>query len=332
MFPQRLDSPLAYDIAKAMMRRLQPPLPAVPRRVGARQAPLRDRRLARPAARAARAHRVLRPARERGRGAAREGVQGRRAADGRLAPGQAALHRPAGRPPPARAGRDLLQLGDHQDPAPHATSRTTSSSCGRPSAPSTSRPRDARRPTAPTTPTRETLADTVERMLDDFALQGALRRPAARRRAAWRRPSAGAFTRSSCAPTSRSRCCRACSSATRAPTWSARSSTASSSCRSRCRSCTTATASFYIDAALFGEDDLQMLFSFARAYFMVDMEVPSAYVQFLRSLMPRKPRAEIYNALGPGQAGQDAVLPRLPLPPATTRATGSASRPASRAW
>src|SRR5690606_1261192 len=28
-----------------------------------------------------------------------------------------------------------------------------------------------------------------------------------------------------------------------------------------------------IDAALFGEDDLQMLFSFARAYFMVDMEI-----------------------------------------------------------
>ena len=41
-------------------------------------------------------------------------------------------------------------------------------------------------------------------------------------------------------------------------------------------------------------------FRFARAYFMVDMEMPSAYVQFLRSLMPRKPRSEIYNALGPG--------------------------------
>ncbi len=53
-----------------------------------------------------------------------------------------------------------------------------------------------------------------------------------------------------------------------------------------------------IDAALFNEDDLLMLFSFARAYFMVGMEVPSAYVQFLRSLMPRKPRAELYNALG----------------------------------
>ncbi|HEY1393593.1 MAG TPA: bifunctional isocitrate dehydrogenase kinase/phosphatase, partial [Methylibium sp.] len=62
---------------------------------------------------------------------------------------------------------------------------------------------------------------------------------------------------------------------------------------------------FYIDAALFGEDDLQMLFSFARAYFMVDMEIPAAYVQFLRSLMPRKPRSEIYSALGLQKQGKN---------------------------
>ena len=59
-----------------------------------------------------------------------------------------------------------------------------------------------------------------------------------------------------------------------------------------------------IDAALFGEDDLLVLFSFARAYFMVDMGIPSAYVQFLRSLMPRMPRAEIYNALGLAKQGK----------------------------
>jgi len=60
-----------------------------------------------------------------------------------------------------------------------------------------------------------------------------------------------------------------------------------------------------IDGALFGEDDLLMLFSFARAYFMVDMEVPSATVQFLRSLMPRKPRAELYNAIGLQKHGKN---------------------------
>ncbi len=60
-----------------------------------------------------------------------------------------------------------------------------------------------------------------------------------------------------------------------------------------------------IDAALFSEDDLLMLFSFARAYFMVDMEIPSAYVQFLRSLMPRKPRNELYSALGLQKQGKN---------------------------
>lgn len=60
-----------------------------------------------------------------------------------------------------------------------------------------------------------------------------------------------------------------------------------------------------IDTALFGEDDLLMLFSFARAYFMVEMGVPSAYVQFLRSLMPRKPRSELYSALGLQKQGKN---------------------------
>ncbi|MDE2395327.1 MAG: bifunctional isocitrate dehydrogenase kinase/phosphatase, partial [Burkholderiales bacterium] len=60
-----------------------------------------------------------------------------------------------------------------------------------------------------------------------------------------------------------------------------------------------------IDAALFGEDSLLMIFSYARAYFLVEMEVPSAYVQFLRSLMPRKPRAELYNAIGLQKHGKN---------------------------
>jgi len=59
-----------------------------------------------------------------------------------------------------------------------------------------------------------------------------------------------------------------------------------------------------VDAVLMGEDDLLILFSFARAYFMVEMEIPSAYVQFLRGLMPRKPRAEFYNALGLAKQGK----------------------------
>jgi isocitrate dehydrogenase kinase/phosphatase len=60
----------------------------------------------------------------------------------------------------------------------------------------------------------------------------------------------------------------------------------------------------YLDALLMGESELLVLFSFARAYFFVDMEVPAAYVSFLRWLMPRKPRAELYMAVGLAKQGK----------------------------
>jgi isocitrate dehydrogenase kinase/phosphatase len=60
----------------------------------------------------------------------------------------------------------------------------------------------------------------------------------------------------------------------------------------------------YLDALLLDPDQLVLLFSFARAYFFVDMEVPAAYVSFLRNLMPRKPRAELYSAVGLQKQGK----------------------------
>ncbi len=60
----------------------------------------------------------------------------------------------------------------------------------------------------------------------------------------------------------------------------------------------------YLDALLVGESQLLVLFSFARAYFFVDMEVPAATVSFLRLLMPRKPRAEMYMAVGLAKQGK----------------------------
>jgi isocitrate dehydrogenase kinase/phosphatase len=59
-----------------------------------------------------------------------------------------------------------------------------------------------------------------------------------------------------------------------------------------------------IDALLHSTDDLSTLFSFTRAYFLVDMETPSAYVHFLQSLMPRKPQAELYTAIGLQKQGK----------------------------
>jgi isocitrate dehydrogenase kinase/phosphatase len=54
----------------------------------------------------------------------------------------------------------------------------------------------------------------------------------------------------------------------------------------------------YVDALLWGEDEISNVFSFSRAYYMVDAEVPAAVVEFLRTLMPRKGKAELYTAIG----------------------------------
>ena len=68
----------------------------------------------------------------------------------------------------------------------------------------------------------------------------------------------------------------------------------------------TPTGKLAIDTVLDTEDDMEMLFSYARAYFLVDMPVPSAYIQFLRSVMPSKPRAEIYSAVGLHKQGKNS--------------------------
>ncbi|MBN8441546.1 MAG: bifunctional isocitrate dehydrogenase kinase/phosphatase [Thauera sp.] len=60
----------------------------------------------------------------------------------------------------------------------------------------------------------------------------------------------------------------------------------------------------YIDTILLEPWRISVLFSLSRAYFMVDMEVPSGYVQFLRSIMPNKPRSELYTMLGLGKQGK----------------------------
>ena len=60
----------------------------------------------------------------------------------------------------------------------------------------------------------------------------------------------------------------------------------------------------YLDTLLTEQDQLIVLFSFAHAYFFVDMEVPAGYVSFLRQLMPKKPRAETYMSVGLHKQGK----------------------------
>lgn len=60
----------------------------------------------------------------------------------------------------------------------------------------------------------------------------------------------------------------------------------------------------YLDTVLFGTERIEALFNFSRAYFMVDMETPSACVRFLQTLMPTKPQSELYTMLGLHKQGK----------------------------
>jgi isocitrate dehydrogenase kinase/phosphatase len=59
-----------------------------------------------------------------------------------------------------------------------------------------------------------------------------------------------------------------------------------------------------LDALLMGEDDLAILFSFTRSYFRVEAARPYELVRFLKTLMPRKPLAELYTAIGYNKHGK----------------------------
>jgi isocitrate dehydrogenase kinase/phosphatase len=59
-----------------------------------------------------------------------------------------------------------------------------------------------------------------------------------------------------------------------------------------------------VDALLMSEDEVSIVFSFARSYFLVEMEAPRETVAFLKTIMPRKPVAELYNAVGCNKHGK----------------------------
>ncbi len=61
-----------------------------------------------------------------------------------------------------------------------------------------------------------------------------------------------------------------------------------------------------LDTVLSDTGLITTLFSFTRAYFMVDMEVPSAYVRNLRHMLPNKPRSENYTMLRLQKMGKSA--------------------------
>lgn len=60
----------------------------------------------------------------------------------------------------------------------------------------------------------------------------------------------------------------------------------------------------YIDALIHEANDIANMFSFARAYFMVDTQTPSAIVNFLLKMLPTKSKADIYTSIGLQKQGK----------------------------
>src|SRR5262249_16378251 len=60
----------------------------------------------------------------------------------------------------------------------------------------------------------------------------------------------------------------------------------------------------YVDALLMDSEHIALRFSANRAYFLVDMELPSAYVAFLRDLLPVRSEAELYTMVGLQKQGK----------------------------
>lgn len=73
-----------------------------------------------------------------------------------------------------------------------------------------------------------------------------------------------------------------------------------------------------VDAVLTTEDEVSIVFSFARAYFFVSHDRPRELVDYLRAIMPRKPIAELYTAIGYHRHGKTELYRSLLRHLATT--------------
>ncbi|MDP6376628.1 MAG: bifunctional isocitrate dehydrogenase kinase/phosphatase [Pseudomonadales bacterium] len=54
----------------------------------------------------------------------------------------------------------------------------------------------------------------------------------------------------------------------------------------------------YVDTLICDEDELSVVFSFTRAYFMVSTPHPHGLIEFLHQLLPNKKRSELYASIG----------------------------------
>ncbi len=61
---------------------------------------------------------------------------------------------------------------------------------------------------------------------------------------------------------------------------------------------TTSDGRLYVDTLICDADEMSVMFSFTRSYFMVDTRHPGMLVSFLQDLLPNKKRSELYASVG----------------------------------
>ena len=67
----------------------------------------------------------------------------------------------------------------------------------------------------------------------------------------------------------------------------------------------------YVDALLTDVDNISIVFSFSRSYFFIDTDYPAAVVDFLKSILPGKTKAELYSSIGLHKHGKTLLYRRF---------------------
>ncbi|MCL4150612.1 UNVERIFIED_CONTAM: hypothetical protein GTU68_004940, partial [Idotea baltica] len=60
----------------------------------------------------------------------------------------------------------------------------------------------------------------------------------------------------------------------------------------------------FADTLITDPNEASIIFSFTRSYFLVEIDIPSELVRFLKSIMPLKPLADLYNSIGFNKHGK----------------------------
>ncbi|MEZ4777242.1 MAG: bifunctional isocitrate dehydrogenase kinase/phosphatase [Bacteroidia bacterium] len=60
----------------------------------------------------------------------------------------------------------------------------------------------------------------------------------------------------------------------------------------------------FADTVITDQDDMSIVFSFTRSYFLVEVEIPSELVHFIKTILPLKPYSDLYNSIGFNKHGK----------------------------